>query len=177
MEASNLVGQLQEEFVNTTKGFKEVLMVRSERIKERSDRESGLMGERGEEMQERVSLLGNKPKIYASQGDAPRQGAGNGNGNGSGSGNGNGNGNGNGSGSGNGNGSGSGNGNRYESGLNSFGSGGVGGGGLSLSAAGPRLDLTSAMMQNSGQMQTGESTTQLPRPCKFIDASHRIGIY
>ena len=165
MEASNLVGQLQEEFVNTTKGFKEVLMVRSERIKERSDRESGLMGERGEEMQERVSLLGNKPKIYASQGDAPRQGAGNGNGNG------------NGSGSGNGNGSGSGNGNRYESGLNSFGSGGVGGGGLSLAAAGPRLDLTSAMMQNSGQMQTGESTTQLPRPCKFIDASHRIGIY
>ena len=155
MEASNLVGQLQEEFVNTTKGFKEVLMVRSERIKERSDRESGLMGERGEEMQERVSLLGNKPKIYASQGDAPRQGAGNGNGNGSGSGNGN----------------------RYESGLNSFGSGGVGGGGLSLAAAGPRLDLTSAMMQNSGQMQTGESTTQLPRPCKFIDASHRIGIY
>ena len=96
MEASNLVGQLQEEFVNTTKGFKEVLMVRSERIKERSDRESGLMGERGEEMQERVSLLGNKPKVYSSQGDAPRQGAGNGNGNGTG--------------------------NRYESGLNSFGS-------------------------------------------------------
>jgi len=137
MEASNLVGQLQEEFVNTTKGFKEVLQVRSERIKERSDRESGLMGEKGEELQERVSLLGNKPKVYASQGDddAPCQGAGTGN--------------------------------RFESGLNSFRSKGIGGGGLSLSAAGPRLDLTSAMMQNSGQMQPGESTTQLPRPCKL----------
>ena len=51
-----------------------------------------------------------------------------------------------------------GNGNSLESGLNLFCSGEVGGGGLSLPAAGPRLDLTSAMMHildrcNRGRVQ------------------------
>jgi len=139
LEASNLVGQLQEEFVNTTKGFKEVLQVRSDRIKERSDRESHLLGtDDANEPQERISLLGNKPKVY-------NQEVANG---------------------------GFGSQNRLGSGLNSFGAGGLGNnggaGGLgALSADGPRLDLTSAIMQNSGHMQPGESSMQLPRPCKY----------
>jgi hypothetical protein len=65
-EASNLVGQLQEEFVNTTKDFKKALQVRSDRMKERSDRENLLLGSNEEnhgEYQERISLLDNKPKV------------------------------------------------------------------------------------------------------------------
>jgi syntaxin 5 len=145
LEASNLVGQLQEEFVNTTKGFKEVLQVRSDRIKERSDRESHLLGsDNTNEPQERISLLGNKPKVY-NQDVANADGMAHG---------------------------GFGSQNRLGSGLNSFGAGGFGNngsaGGLGgLSAEGPRLDLTTAMMQNSGQMQPGESSMQLPRPCKY----------
>jgi len=147
MEASNLVGQLQEEFVNTTKGFKKVLQVRSDRIKERSDRESHLLGERdnndNDDFQERISLLGNKPRVYGDGGGDAAAGIGsfgNNNSNGLGSG-------------------------LSSGGLNSFGAGagGLSAGGLS---AGPRLDLTSALMQNNAQMPGGESTMQLPRPCK-----------
>ena len=156
LEASNLVGQLQEEFVNTTKGFKQVLQVRSDRIKEKTDKETHLLGGGGAGSaddagdvgghQERISLLGNKPRVYEQTASAsanatargveigkPGFGAGAGN---------------------------------VGSGLNSFGAGaGAGlGGGLS---SGPTLDLTSAIMKNSNQMQPGESTMQLPRPCKL----------
>lgn len=150
MEATNLVGQLQEEFMNTTKGFKDVLQVRSDRIKERSDKESHLMRDDENAEQERISLLGNKPRVYQDNfnsgmamgvGPAPGQGvpsfgqSGIGGGIGS-------------------------------SGLNSFGSGmGAGQGGDNM-MGGPRLDLTSAIMSqsNGGQMPVGESTMQLPRP-------------
>lgn len=64
-EASNLVGQLQEEFVTTTKGFKDVLQVRSDRIKEKTDRRSDLLGSEGIGAEEGASLLGNKPKVYS----------------------------------------------------------------------------------------------------------------
>jgi hypothetical protein len=147
LEASNLVGQLQEEFVNTTKGFKDVLQVRSDRIKERTDKESHLLGgvgsgnDAGDFQQERISLLGNKPRVYEqSISGVGKSGAGTDIGlqNNFGSG-------------------------LNSSGLNAFGAGA--GGGLS---DGPRLDLTSAIMQGSNQMQPGESTMQLPRPCEYI---------
>jgi len=171
MEASNLVGQLQEEFVNTTRGFKKVLEARSDRIKERSDRENDLLGSAGDEGEggvsganggnageERISLLGNKPRIY--QNNDKEVGGLNGVGGGVGIGGG---------------------------GLTSFGQNGIGagigigggggGGGLnsfgSAGAGGPTLDLTSAIMSqqnggNAGQMQMqmpgGESSMQTSRP-------------
>ena len=146
MEASNLVGQLQEEFVNTTKGFKEVLQARSDRIKERTDRESTLLGNDenggmnndGIENQEKRSLLGNKPKVYnqdRSKGPGLANGVGSFANNGLGT-----------------------------AGLNTFGTGGNVG-----AMDGPRLDLTSAIMtQSKNQMPGGESTMQLPRPCKYF---------
>lgn len=142
MEASNLVGQLQEEFVNTTKGFKEVLQVRSDRIKERTDKESNLLGSSGNREDlgegEKISLLGNKPRVYQqSSGGAGIPGDGFGQQNNA-------------------------MGRLNSSGLNSFGAGAAGG-----LSDGPRLDLTSAILQNSNKMQSGESTTQLPRPCKY----------
>jgi len=160
MEASNLVGQLQEEFVNTTRGFKKVLEARSDRIKERSDRENDLLGSAGDDEveganggnaggEERISLLGNKPRIYQNN-DAGVGGGGGGgltsfgqNGMGGVGGGGGG-------------------------GLNSFGSAGAGNLG-----GGPTLDLTSAIMSqqngmntNAGQMQMpgGESSMQTSRP-------------
>jgi len=142
MEATNLVGQLQEEFMNTTKGFKDVLQVRSDRIKERSDKESHLLRDDENAEQERISLLGNKPRVYQDSGIIPGQGVASGQGvpsfgqSGIGGGIG-------------------------SSGLNSFGAGA----GDNM-MGGPRLDLTSAIMSqsNGGQMPVGESTMQLPRP-------------
>jgi len=73
LEANNLVGQLRDEFISTTKGFKDILKVRSERMKERNDRQSEVMGfdngsvgvaGGGEEEMEEASLLGNRPRIY-----------------------------------------------------------------------------------------------------------------
>lgn len=143
LEASNLVGQLQEEFVNTTKGFKDVLQVRSDRIKERTDKESHLLGSAshggdiGEA--ERISLLGNKPRVYekSDTGKFGNTSAVN---------------------------------QKYNAetrlnsgGLNSFSAGGESGLSNGLSN-GPRLDLTSAILQNNNRMQPGESTMQLPRP-------------
>ena len=133
-EATNLVGQLQEEFVNTTKGFKNVLQVRSDRMKEKTDRETNFHKTSTEEEGERISLLGNKPKIYQESQDTGK----------------------------------------VSSGLSSFGGGGFNnGGGLNLTEAassGPRLDLTSAILQNQGgsSMKPGESATQLPRPCTYF---------
>jgi hypothetical protein len=148
MEATNLVGQLQEEFVNTTKGFKKVLQVRSDRMKERSDRENFLLGnEKGDqEQQERISLLGNKPKIYSGGNSSVLSGSAGGFGSQGGGG-----------------------------GLGSFGRHPGGNENMSLGGfanGGPRLDLVSAIMQNSNhQMQAGESTMQLPRPCKFHECA------
>ena len=133
-EATNLVGQLQEEFVNTTKGFKNVLQVRSDRMKEKTDRETNFHKTSKEEEGETISLLGNKPKVYQESQDTGK----------------------------------------LSSGLSSFGGGGFSnGGGLNLTEAassGPRLDLTSAILQNQGgsSMNPGESTTQLPRPCTYF---------
>jgi len=75
MEASNLVGQLKEDFVKTTSGFKAVLEERSDGMKDTNDRKrrvigggdggaDGIAGGGGEE--ERVDLLTlmNKPAVY-----------------------------------------------------------------------------------------------------------------
>ncbi|EED91124.1 syntaxin, partial [Thalassiosira pseudonana CCMP1335] len=61
MEASNLVGQLKEDFVKTTSGFKEVLEKRSDGMKDAKDRKR----------RERVDLLTlmNKPTVYGGGND------------------------------------------------------------------------------------------------------------
>ncbi len=155
MEVQNLVGQLQEEFVATTKGFKDVLRVRSDLMKDKTDRKGDLLGGGGDAGGasggagggdgEDVSLLGNKPQIY-DQGSAAGAGAGAG------------------------------------AGIQSFGNrmGDQQGMGMGMGMpgiagfgnAGPRLDLTSPMLSNKNDssssmgMAVGESPMQLPRPCK-----------
>ncbi|KAL9188418.1 hypothetical protein ACHAXT_006796 [Thalassiosira profunda] len=72
MEASNLVGQLKEDLVKTTSGFKAVLEERSDGMKDTTNRKRRVIGggggvdgqEGGEE--ERVDLLSlmNKPAVY-----------------------------------------------------------------------------------------------------------------
>jgi len=66
-----MVGQLRDEFISTTKGFKDILKVRSERMKERNDRQSEVLGfdsskkvGGGGEDEMEESLLGNRPKVY-----------------------------------------------------------------------------------------------------------------
>lgn len=78
MEASNLVDTLKEEFMNTTQGFKNVLQERTDKMKLRNDREHLFLGGGGGDSsnstalddanrsEDRVSLLGNKPKVYSS---------------------------------------------------------------------------------------------------------------
>lgn len=67
MEASNLVGQLKEEFVKTTGGFKDVLEKRSDGLKNAKDRKRRVFGasseDNGEERVEMMSLM-NKPSVY-----------------------------------------------------------------------------------------------------------------
>lgn len=141
MEVTNLVGQLQEEFVNTTKGFKDVLRVRSDRMKEKTDRRHDLLRGGGDDdnddangiKEEEVSLLGNKPKLYGDTMNGM-------------------------------------NGNSVDmmklGGLTPNGPNGFGN-----MAGGPMLDLTSAIKNQqqvaSSNMPGGESSTQLPRPCEF----------
>eukprot|EP00581_Thalassiosira_minuscula_P014305 CAMPEP_0183727414 /NCGR_PEP_ID=MMETSP0737-20130205/25669_1 /TAXON_ID=385413 /ORGANISM="Thalassiosira miniscula, Strain CCMP1093" /LENGTH=198 /DNA_ID=CAMNT_0025959051 /DNA_START=74 /DNA_END=666 /DNA_ORIENTATION=+ len=48
MEASNLVGQLKEEFVKTTSGFKAVLEERSDGMKDTNDRKRRVIGDGGD---------------------------------------------------------------------------------------------------------------------------------
>lgn len=151
MEVSNLVGQLQEEFVNTTKGFKDVLRVRSDRMKEKSDRKNSLLMNSGNENHlnthqhdnhdEEISLLGNKPKVYNDGTNSLM------------------------------------NFNQMSNGsnINNNNNNNIQGFGM----GGPRLDLTSAMLSqqneiSSSNMPGGESTMQLPRPCKFFLFLHII---
>lgn len=150
LEANNMVGQLRDEFINTTKGFKDILKVRSERMKERNDRQSEVLGfdstkvggGGGEEEMMEESLLGNKPRIYEDKLMANTANSGGG-------------------------------------GDNGFNNAMMGGGSALTGQnkmGGPRLDLTSAILgqQQSKQvgggggasngMPGGESSMQLPRP-------------
>jgi len=138
-----MVGQLRDEFITTTKGFKDILKVRSERMKEKSDRQSEVLGfdskKNGgggvgeEEMEE--SLLGNRPKIYEEKMMANTAGG------------------------------------EINGFNNAMGGGSMLMGGPNK-MGGPRLDLTSAILgqQQSKQagasngMPGGESSMQLPRP-------------
>lgn len=77
MEASNLVGQLKEDFVKTTSGFKAVLEERSDGMKDTNDRKRRVIGGGGEGAdggggggeEERVDLLTlmNKPAVYGGE--------------------------------------------------------------------------------------------------------------
>jgi len=62
-EATNLVGQLKEEFVEATAGFKKVLQQRTDTLKETSDRKKLVYGTTQNE--EYVSL-DSKPPVYSS---------------------------------------------------------------------------------------------------------------
>lgn len=65
LEASNLVGRLQEEFVATTSGFKDVLQQRSDRIKETKDWKQQLGGGNNKFGGSTQKLhLGPKPSIH-----------------------------------------------------------------------------------------------------------------
>ena len=71
-EASNLCGQLKEEFVKTTSGFKAVLEERSDGMKDTNDRKRRVIGEGdGGGEGERVDLmtLMNKPAVYNNSSD------------------------------------------------------------------------------------------------------------
>jgi hypothetical protein len=75
-EASNLVGQLKEEFVQATAGFKKVLQQRTDTLKETSDRKRQVYGggigssNNNNNGREEYSLnLQNKPPVYYDQED------------------------------------------------------------------------------------------------------------
>lgn len=72
-EASNLVGQLKEEFVEATAGFKKVLQQRTDVMKETSDMKravyGGIGGDGGGPEQPLVSLE-NKPAVYSDSNSA-----------------------------------------------------------------------------------------------------------
>jgi len=84
-EASNLVGQLKEEFVQTTSNFKNVLQQRSDRMKEQNDRKRQVFGQ-GQALRglgqnsgdDSIGLLalGSKPPVYQKQGSADTQSSG-----------------------------------------------------------------------------------------------------
>lgn len=66
-EASNLVGQLKEEFVKATKGFKSILQQRSDAIKEKKDRKMQVFGGSSTSSQDQtvgLMALGTKPPLY-----------------------------------------------------------------------------------------------------------------
>jgi len=141
-EASNLVGQLQEEFVRATTGFKKILQHRSDNLKVSAERKREVMGagshsdpaSRGgcESL-----VLQNKPAVY---GDATAATGGKGGGGGMG-------------------------GSFLEANAT------PGGGGLQP-LGGPRLDLTGAFMarqnapENIPAGESSSSASQLPRPRK-----------
>ena len=63
-EATNLVGQLKEEFVEATAGFKKVLQQRTDTLKETSDRKKLVYGMTSG--QEEYVSLDSKPPVYSS---------------------------------------------------------------------------------------------------------------
>ena len=148
-EASNLVGQLKEEFVKTTSGFKAVLEERSDGMKDTNDRKRRVVGGSftmgsdegtapGEGERVDLTTLMNKPAVYGGeQRSASFGGEGMSGGMGGG-----------------------------------LGSSGLGGGG---NRGMPSLDLTSGMMamaqrhqeEVGGGLPAGESSSQLPRPREF----------
>ena len=151
MEASNLVGQLKEDFVKTTSGFKAVLEERSDGMKDTNDRKRRVIGGSGNDMdggtavgeEERVDLmtLMNKPAVYGGSSAMEQRASSFGG-----------------------------------EGMGGLG-GGLGGGGRNNNAGG-MLDLTSGMMamaqrhqdeMGGGGLPAGESSSQLPRPREFVD--------
>ena len=152
MEASNLVGQLKEDFVKTTSGFKAVLEERSDGMKDTNDRKRRVIGgsftagqDGGDVVGEgeRVDLmtLMNKPAVYSGGNDQRSSSFGG-------------------------------------EGMSSGGLGGGGelGGGNRGGGGMPTLDLTSGMMamaqrhqeEMGGGLPAGESSSQLPRPREYF---------
>ena len=69
-EASNLVGQLKEEFIQATAGFKKVLQQRTDVMKETSDRKRQVYGGGDGGIDDNpmpILSLENKPPVYAEQ--------------------------------------------------------------------------------------------------------------
>lgn len=144
LEASNLVGQLKEEFVKTTSGFKAVLEERSDGMKDTNDRKlrvigGGLGGGRmdaagGGGLEERVDLmtLMNKPAVYGVDQGASSIG-------------------------------------EMGAGM----SGGIGGGGSNfgmpaLDLTSSMMSMAQRHQNESVGLPAGESTSQLPRPRECI---------
>lgn len=63
-EASNIVGQLKEDFVKATSGFKAVLQQRSDWMKEQSERKREVFG--GNAHADNLSFMSSKPHVYGS---------------------------------------------------------------------------------------------------------------
>ena len=61
-EASNIVGQLKEDFVKATSGFKAVLQQRSDWMKEQSERKREVFG--GNAQADNLSFMSSKPHVY-----------------------------------------------------------------------------------------------------------------
>jgi len=75
-EASNLVGQLQEEFVQATTGFKKVLQERTDTLKDTTDQKRRVYGAEGAQydsggLDPSLVSLENKPIVYEQQASAP----------------------------------------------------------------------------------------------------------
>jgi syntaxin 5 len=64
-EATNLVGQLKEEFVKATAGFKAVLQQRTDGLKDSREKQNLVYG-RATSMEEQYVSLDNKPPVYSS---------------------------------------------------------------------------------------------------------------
>lgn len=135
MEASNLVGQLKEEFVKTTSGFKAVLEERSDGMKDTTNRKKKVIGGDGigdegnaHDGDERVDLLSlmNKPAVYGDRDSMNRNSSLN----------------------------------EMGGGL-----GGGGGGGMpALDLTSGMMAMAQRHHDEIGGLPTGESTSQLPRP-------------
>merc|ERR1712232_355896 len=76
-EASNLVGQLKEDFVKATSGFKNILQVRSDTMKEQQNRKKNVFGgvqanDGSSSKEESMGLLalGSKPPVYHHSGSS-----------------------------------------------------------------------------------------------------------
>jgi syntaxin 5 len=65
-EATNVVGQLKEEFVEATAGFKKVLQQRTDIMKETTDRKRLVYGDSSDDPDTNLLSLGNHPPVYES---------------------------------------------------------------------------------------------------------------